>query len=416
MNIILVGIGSHGDINPLLGIGTALKKKGNSVTMLASSYFEKAVKQAGLEFFSIGSADVYVEMIGKTGDPDMRSAACDYLYLRPMKPVYDYCAAHHTQGDTVIVSNISALGARLAHEKFGMPMVSINLAPMMFMSTYEPPLFSVNPYPRWIPRMAFSFAFAVGYAVFDHDLCPQLNTLRKEIGLPPQRQVLRWMLSPQKIIGLFPEWFAKPRPDWPPQAELTGFPFYEEDDMRDSSLPEDLEEFLASGDPPIIVTPGTTNYKYASFFEKAVEATVKLEARTIFVSRFRDQIPENLPANIRYYEYLPFSRLLHRASVLIHHGGIGTMAEAFRAGMPQLIVPWGIDQFDNGARVASLGVGDVISSRSGTAKSLTEKLANLLYNPDIRERCREVSGKIRMSNPLHETCRIIENVGRGGNR
>jgi rhamnosyltransferase subunit B len=186
--------------------------------------------------------------------------------------------------------------------------------------------------------------------------------------------------------------------------------------MRDSPFPDDLEEFLASGDPPIIVTPGTTNYKYAAFFEKAVEATVKLGARTIFVSRFRDQIPENLPANIRYYEYLPFNRLLRRASVLIHHGGMGTMAEAFRAGIPQLIVPWGIDQFDNGARVVSLGLGDVISSKSGTVKSLTEKLANLLYKPDIRERCREISEKTRMSDTLHETCRIIENVGKGGNR
>jgi rhamnosyltransferase subunit B len=415
MNIILVGIGSLGDINPLMGIGSVLKKKGHSVTMLANSYFEKTVRKAGFGFFSIGSSDVYLEMIGKTGDSDMRSAACDYLYLRPMKPVYDYCAAHHARGDTVLVCNISALGARLAHEKFGIPMVSINLAPMMFMSTYDPPLFSIEPYPRWIPRWLYSLGFALGFAVFDRDLCPQLNKLRNEIGLPPQRQVLRWMMSPQKIIGLFPEWFAKVRPDWPPQAELTGFPLHVEDDMRDSPLPEGFEEFLASGDAPIVVTPGTTNFKYAAFFEKAAEAIGNLGARAVFVSKYRDQIPGNLPTRFRFYEYLPFSRVLCHSSLLIHHGGIGTMAEAFRAGIPQLIAPWGIDQFDNGARVASLGLGDVISSKRCTVKSLTERLGNLLYGTEIRERCRETSGMIKASDPLAETCRVIENVGRGGN-
>jgi rhamnosyltransferase subunit B len=411
MNIIIVGIGSWGDMNPLLGIGAVLKKKSHSITVLANSYFEKAVKQAGLDFYSIGRADEYIEMIGKTGDSDMRRAACDYLYIRPMKPVYDYCAAHYIQGDTVVVCSISSLGARLAHEKFGMPMVSINLAPMMFISAYDPPLFSINPYPRWIPRWVYRFAFNAGFAIFDHDICPQLNTLRKEIGLPPQRKVLRWMLSPQKIIGLFPGWFAKSQPDWPPQAELTGFPLFEGGDMKDSPLPADLEKFLADGDAPIIVTPGTTNYKYSSFFVKAVEAITKLGVRAIFISRFKGQIPANLPSSIRFYDYLSFSQVLHRASALIHHGGIGTMAEAFHAGIPQLIVPWGIDQFDNGARVKALGVGDVISSRKCTAKSLEEKLAYLLYRPEVRERCKEISDKMRASDPIHDTCRIIEYVG-----
>jgi len=415
MNIILVGIGSYGDIYPLLGIGTALKKKGHSVTLLASGYFEKTVKQAGIGFFSIGSAEVYITMIGKTGDPDMRKAACDYLYLRPMKPVYDYCASHYTRGDTMVVCNISSLGARLAHEKLGMPMVSVNLAPMMFISAYDPPLFSIKPYPRWVPRWIYRLAFTAGLAVFDRDICPQFNKFRKEIGLPPQRQVLRWMMSPQKIIGLFPEWFAAPRPDWPTQAELTGFPLFEEGDTRDNGLPDDLEEFLANGDAPIIVTPGTTNFKYAAFFKKTIEATARLGVRAVFVSRYKDQMPADLRSNIRFYEYLPFSRVLHRASVLIHHGGIGTMAEAFRAGIPQLIAPWGIDQFDNGNRVKSLGLGDIISSKSGTVKLLTEKLANLLYNPEIRKRCGEVAGKIKSSHPLEDICRIIEKVGKDNN-
>src|SRR4030042_6902304 len=158
MKFIMVAIGSHGDVYPFLGIGALLKKRGHTVTVLANSYFENATNQAGLDFYSIGSADEYLDMIGKSGEPDMRRAICDYLFIRPMKPVFDYCASHYIKGETVAVCNISSLGTRLANEKFGLPMISINLTPMMFMSSYDPPLFSIQEYPVWVPRWAFCIA------------------------------------------------------------------------------------------------------------------------------------------------------------------------------------------------------------------------------------------------------------------
>jgi UDP:flavonoid glycosyltransferase YjiC (YdhE family) len=119
---------------------------------------------------------------------------------------------------------------------------------------------------------------------------------------------------------------------------------------------------------------------------------------------------------MRFFEYAPFSRVFPMASVLVHHGGIGTMAQSMKAGIPQLIAPWGIDQYDNGARMKALGLGDVISSRTCTAASLAHKLDFLLNAHDIHEQCRKISTRIKTSDPLPDLCDIIEKAGSSTDR
>jgi rhamnosyltransferase subunit B len=413
MNIIFVAIGSYGDVNPLMGIGRALKKRGHAITMMANPYFEKKIRDSGFEFVPVGTAKEYHDTVDRLSGPNMKSVINDYLYIRPMRPVYEYLSCHYVKNKTLVIGNIYCTGARLAHEKFGIPMISTNLVPMMFISSYDPPIFTFTRYPRWTPRFVFSLMIAAAHVVVDRDLIPAIKKFRKEIGLLPQvRKVNRWMLSPDKVIGFFPDWYGRPQPDWPPNIELVGFPLCEEGQPQDCALPAELEEFLSAGDAPIIFTPGTPNKnRYASFFEKAVEATKKIGARAIFISQFKEQVPRNLPPHVRYFPYLPFSQVFPRASAVVFHGGIGTIAQAILAGIPQLIAPWGVDQFDNGARIKALGLGDMISSLRCTVDSLADMLQYIMNSPEIRKRCGEVSRIIQEADPINKACRIIEDFG-----
>jgi UDP:flavonoid glycosyltransferase YjiC (YdhE family) len=67
--------------------------------------------------------------------------------------------------------------------------------------------------------------------------------------------------------------------------------------------------------------------------------------------------------------------------LLAHHGGIGTTAEALRAGTPQLIVPLAHDQFDNAARVTALGAGASLPASRLDAGRLERALAQVLGLP-----------------------------------
>ena len=90
--------------------------------------------------------------------------------------------------------------------------------------------------------------------MLDPTVAPQLNQWRRELGLPPVTRVFRdWIHSPQRVIGLFPDWFGVPQPDWPASLRLTGFPLF--DDHGSTDLPASLSKFLDGGPPPLLFTP-----------------------------------------------------------------------------------------------------------------------------------------------------------------
>ena len=81
---------------------------------------------------------------------------------------------------------------------------------------------------------------------------------------------------------------------------------------------------------------------------------------------------------MRWQPYAPFDVLLPRVALLVHHGGIGTTAEALRAGVPQLVLPFAFDQFDNGRRVQQMGAGSVLPAAQAHVRRLHQEIARLL--------------------------------------
>jgi UDP:flavonoid glycosyltransferase YjiC (YdhE family) len=185
------------------------------------------------------------------------------------------------------------------------------------------------------------------------------------------------MHSPQLNLCLFPDWFARPQPDWPPQTQLTGFVYYDRQGDGDD-LPNTVNEFINAGSPPIIFTPGTAMKHANQFFLDCVEACGRLRRRGILLTGHPEQLPDELPADIRHFAYLPFSKVLPRTAALVHHGGIGTTAGAIAAGIPQVIRPMAHDQPDTAARVERLGIGVSLPPGKFNAASLAGKLDTLM--------------------------------------
>jgi UDP:flavonoid glycosyltransferase YjiC (YdhE family) len=149
----------------------------------------------------------------------------------------------------------------------------------------------------------------------------------------------------------------------------------------------------------------------ASFFTAAVEACRRLGRRGLLLTKFADQVPSELPADVRHFEYVPFSRVLPRVAAIVHHGGIGTTAQGLRAGIPQLIMPLSHDQPDNAARLARLGVGDQLAPASFRGDRVAEKLSRLLDSPAVRTNCAQVAARFDGIDPLAEACAVVERFG-----
>ena len=136
--------------------------------------------------------------------------------------------------------------------------------------------------------------------------------------------------APDRVLALFPEWFAPRQPDWPSQTRFVGFPLW--DAQEAGGLPEPLERFLAAGEAPIAFTLSSTDWKAREFYRAAVGACCDLSCRGVLLTPERDSVPSPLPPEVIRVDYAPFRRLLPRVSALVHHGGLGTGAQALAAG------------------------------------------------------------------------------------
>jgi len=105
-----------------------------------------------------------------------------------------------------------------------------------------------------------------------------------------------------------------------------------------------------------------------------------------------------------WQDYVPLRALLPQAAALIHHGGIGTTAEALRAGTPQLVVPLAHDQFDNGARVTALGVGASLPAGRLNERRLVRALDDLLAAPGLAARTRAVAARFPPGGGIDKVC------------
>jgi UDP:flavonoid glycosyltransferase YjiC (YdhE family) len=221
-----------------------------------------------------------------------------------------------------------------------------------------------------------------------------------------------WWLSPQRVIGLFPDWFGQRQPDWPAQVRLTGFPLY--DGLGAEPVPAGLDEFLEDGEPPIVFTPGTMMRHPRQFFAEAVDACGRLWRRGLLLTRFRDQLPARLPGNVRHFDYVPLSRVLPRAAALVSHGGIGTISQALAAGIPQLVMPLGFDQFDNAARLERLGVGATLTPRALCGPAVADQLARLLNSSTVARACQNAAARLRKDEREDAACREVEELAGTG--
>jgi len=412
-HFLLTPIGSSGDVHPFIGIGRALRGRGHDVTMITAEPFRATAERAGLGFIQSVSEAQFDEM---TRHPDLwHSRKGLTLVLEAVashvRDSYALIEASYTPGRTILVSHALAFAARVFEEKHGAPAATIHLAPSIFRSTFQPPAnipgLDLTRWPAWLKRAAM---WSIDRWLIDPHIVPALNQLRHDVGLPPVSRVFgEWLHSPRRAIGLFPEWFAPMQPDWPSQLRLTGFPLYDEADVHTAS--EELEAFLNAGPPPILFTPGSANRAAGPFFAAASDATERLGRRALFLTGYPDQLPSRLGPHVRHERYVPFSQVLPRCAAVVHHGGIGTCAQGLAAGIPQLTMPLGFDQPDNTTRLWRLGVGRWVLPGKFTGERLAAELSALLADPRATDRCRHWAVEIRGSDPLADTCRLLEALG-----
>jgi rhamnosyltransferase subunit B len=412
-HFVMTPIGSSGDVHPYIGLGAALRARGHDVTVLATEVFRTPVEGAGLRFVATVTEEEYLAV---AADPDLWHPRRGVQFVlrrvgEELQRLYDRIDGVYEPGRTVLVGHMLALATRVFEETHRAPAATLLLAPSSFRSDFAQPAHVPGGDLSRLPVPAKrAMWWAIDRLMIDPHIAPPLNRWRAGFGLPPVSRVLRsWVHSPQCAVGLFPEWFAPPQPDWPRQLRLTGFPLFDERGQHE--IGADLERFLSAGEPPLVFTPGSAHVQARGFFDVAIDAADRLGRRAVLLTRHRDQVPTVLPPHVRHDAYVPFSLILPRCAALVHHGGIGTCAQGLAAGIPQLTMPMGFDQPDNATRLNRLGVGGWVLPGQFSGPRVADALEPLLKSKAVRAACDRWSEVIALSRPVDATCDILERIG-----
>ena len=230
--------------------------------------------------------------------------------------------------------------------------------------------------------------------ILDH-----IRQFREKIGLPGEPADSSAVLSipaGSDVIAAISRHLCDPDRARFPNLDFTGFWFHERPEWNNWRPAPSLERFVEKGAPPLVLT-------FSSLPLSDPESVLRIHARTamlldrklVILSGWAGFQKSNIPLECREHMYisgdLPHRWLFDRSAAVIHHGGIGTLAQAVRCGKPMLIEPYGNDQFFNASRAIKLGIGAAANPRWMIPEALAELIENKVMNPETVKRVRNLA-------------------------
>jgi UDP:flavonoid glycosyltransferase YjiC (YdhE family) len=235
-----------------------------------------------------------------------------------------------------------------------------------------------------------------------------VRAFRADLGLADAGEPLyEGQFSPHGTLALFSTVLGAPHADWPRATRVTGFAFHADD----AATPSAVADFLDEGDPPIVFTLGTSAAGApGTFYEESLAAARAVGRRALLLvgRQASAEVADLRAPDVMVADYAPHEAVFPKAAVVVHHGGIGTMARALAAGRPMLVVPHAHDQPDNANRAGRLGVARVIDARRYRSPRVAAHLDALLTDVRYQHAAARARDVIVREDGVGVACDVIE--------
>jgi UDP:flavonoid glycosyltransferase YjiC (YdhE family) len=415
--ITLIASGTRGDVQPAIALGTALRDAGYRVRLVAGAGFRAWIEAHGLEA-APSRVDMQAIMASPAGRAWVEHGHDQRRQLRFMRELLAEHAdtmiadaAEASEDADLVLSGFTSDAYALAiGERRGIPVASLPLQPAQ-LATRDGRAMAAAPFPnrvsvvnRWFGRLILEpFPWRMyGEAV---------NRFRRSIGLAAQTgaEHLAQRRAMPTLHGMSRHVVPLPA-DWPATCHVTGYWFLDEEPGW--TPPPELERFLDAGPPPVVLGFGSMTGGDADATAALVlDAVARAECRAILLAGWSGLDPAGLPPTILGLEEAPHGWLFPRTAAVVHHGGAGTTAAAFRAGVPQVVVPHMADQPYWGRRVHALGAGPKPLPRHRlTADGLAAAIRAATTYGSIGERATALATAIAGEDGRAEAVRRIQSI------
>jgi MGT family glycosyltransferase len=390
MRFLIGAFGDPGHAFPAIALGQALAGRGHEATVETWEERRAAVEGAGLGFVAAEEYRMF-----PPPEPDSADGAHAAEAARTLLPLLEEMRPH------AVISDILTLAPALAAEVAGVPRAT--LIPHVY-PVLEPglPFFAVGLRP---PRTPLGRgAWRAGRRPLDAGLergRRDLNRQRSRLGLAPTERFHGGISSDLALVATFPQ-LEYPR-RWPAGVEVTGPLGFE--------LPHPEIELPPGDEPLVLVAPSTAHDSGNRLVRTALRALAEEPVRVVATTnRVVPQRPIEVPGNAMLVDWLSYSQLMPAASLVVSHGGHGTVCRALAAGTPLLISPFAGDMRETAMRVSWTGAGLSLPWRLCRPAPLRWSVRRLLADPSFAARAAELAAWSRRHDGAERGAELVERL------
>lgn len=391
LRCLVAAFGDPGHVFPAVSLARTLKGRGHEVIVETWPQWQEMVDQAGLRFVSADQYQVFPPPA--SGSPGAGQAA---VALMPLLEEF--------QPD-VVVNDILTVAPALAAEAYGSNWAT--LIPHIYpVQDQGMPFFAVGALPartglgrRFWTTTARALRFGLERGRDD------LNAQRALVGLPPTDRFHGGTSPELAMVATYPQ-LEYPR-DWPASVHVTGpMPF---------EMPHDDIDLPPGDDPLVLVAPSTSQDPDNQLVRSALAALADQPVRIVATTnRVVPTRPVEVPANAVLVDWLSYSQVMPESSLVICHGGHGTVARALAEGVPVLTCPAAGDMNETAARITWAEVGRSVRWSLTGPKSLRWAVAEILSDPLYRVRAGQVAAWHRQHDGPGRGADLVEELASKG--
>jgi len=421
MRVLLLTVGSRGDVQPYVALGKGLKAAGHDVMVATCARFQGFVEEHGLQYGFI--SDDILKIVdsdqGRALVEDtrgiLRIIAANVRLARRIAPIQhrmmdeSWDVAARLRPDIVCFHPKAFIAPAIA-EKLGIPAVLASPIPMLVPTGEAPCIgFPELPFGRAYNR----WTYAVVHFLMQVFAGRFVRAWRARNRLPARRglDLLRDQTGrPIPALHGFSACVSPAPDDWPPTAAAAGYWFLDTD--ADWTPPADLRAFLDIGPPPVYVGFGSMAGRDPKRLTRlVVDALRTTGQRGIIATGWGGLDPDSLPDTILKIDQAPHDWLFPRVAAVVHHGGAGTTAAGLKAGKPTLVCPFFADQPFWGKTAYRLGAGPrPIPQKLLSAENLAAAVVELTDNVAMRRSAEAVAACMRREDGIGNAIAFIERV------